>query len=277
MSLQDPPVRIHGHRGYRALLPENCLQGFLYAASLGVDALELDVVITRDDQILVSHDPFMHHEISSAPDGRRIREEEEKTHNIWKMYSDQVQRYPMGKFRHPRFPGQLTQKGYKPLLREVVQNLPQPRPLLNIEVKSQPQWYGEFQPEPEVYAEKFILCMERLNLSEALYIQSFDPNFLRALHDRRKDLPLVFLTEKAGIGLGDAEELLGFKPKGFSPHFSLINEHLVKECAAAEIELLTWTVNDEKELSRLHSMGVRQFITDEVEMALRWKRRLSQA
>lgn len=265
-------IVIHGHRGYRSLLPENCLQGFLYAASLGVDALELDVVVTRDHQLLVSHDPFMHHEISTTPDGRRIAAEKEKEYNIWHMYADEAQRFPMGKFRHPRFPDQMPHKSYKPLLRDVIFNLSQPRPWLNIELKSQPDWYGSFQPHVEEYADICITQWERMHLKDRFIVQSFDAELLRALHRRNPILPLVYLTEDATMTLQRASELLDFNPTGFSPHHSLIDEQVVESCEKAHCLLLTWTVNDLDEMQRLHHLGVKHIITDEVEKALAWKK-----
>jgi glycerophosphoryl diester phosphodiesterase len=59
-------IGVHGHRGARAALPENTLEGFRYAIAAGVDAIEMDVAITRDDVPVVSHDPWL-------PGGRPIR------------------------------------------------------------------------------------------------------------------------------------------------------------------------------------------------------------
>ena len=59
-------MQVHGHRGARAVFPENSLEGFRYAIDLGVDAIEMDVVVSRDDVVVVSHDPFL-------KDGRFIR------------------------------------------------------------------------------------------------------------------------------------------------------------------------------------------------------------
>ena len=52
-------IQVHGHRGARAVLPENTIAAFEYAIGLGVDAIELDVVVARDDVVVVSHDPFL--------------------------------------------------------------------------------------------------------------------------------------------------------------------------------------------------------------------------
>jgi glycerophosphoryl diester phosphodiesterase len=52
-------IQVHGHRGARAVLPENTIAGFEYAIGVGVDAIEMDVVVSRDDVVIVSHDPYL--------------------------------------------------------------------------------------------------------------------------------------------------------------------------------------------------------------------------
>lgn len=266
-------ITIQGHRGYRALLPENTLPSINYAASLGVDGIEIDVVLSREGQVLVSHDPFMHHEISCTPDGKRIPEEEQLKHNIYQMYADEAQRYLMGRFKHPRFPKQMSTKCYKPLLREVVYGLPKPGPWLNIELKSAPEWYGTFQPEPQKYADQFLRHFLALPGMDQSIVQSFDKALLRALYERAPQLNYVVLNENPAHSIDACIEALGFVPKGYSPHFSMIDENVVAQCTARSLHLIAWTVNEASDLERLSQMGVRHFITDEVEVALGWRSR----
>lgn len=264
-------ITLQGHRGYRALLPENTLPSINYAASLGVDGIEIDVVMTREGNVLVSHDPFMHHEIACTPDGKRISEEEQQRHNIYEMFADEAQRYLMGRFKHPRFPKQLSTKCYKPLLREVVYGLPTPGPWLNIELKSTPEWYGTFQPDPQKYAEQFLRHFLALPISDQTIVQSFDIALLKALHAKAPQLNYVVLNEDSERSIDACIDALGFVPKGYSPHFSLIDEALVSTCADRSLHLIAWTVNEESDLERLARIGVRHFITDEVEVALAWR------
>ena len=51
-------MKIIGHRGWRGKYPENSLNGFEALSKLGVNALELDVIITKDKEILVSHEAW---------------------------------------------------------------------------------------------------------------------------------------------------------------------------------------------------------------------------
>src|SRR3954470_17149230 len=60
-------VLVHGHRGARAMRPENTLPAFEYAIGVGVDVLELDMAVTRDDVLVVSHDPLVNATICTGP------------------------------------------------------------------------------------------------------------------------------------------------------------------------------------------------------------------
>src|SRR5437870_5750718 len=74
-----------GHRGCRGLMPENTIPAYLKAIDLGVTTLEMDAVITKDSQIVMSHEPFFNHEITTKPDGSYVSEDEEKSLNIYHM------------------------------------------------------------------------------------------------------------------------------------------------------------------------------------------------
>jgi glycerophosphoryl diester phosphodiesterase len=52
-------IQVHGHRGARAIRPENTIAGFQYAIEAGVDAIEMDVLVSSDDVVVVSHDPYL--------------------------------------------------------------------------------------------------------------------------------------------------------------------------------------------------------------------------
>lgn len=89
------------------------------ALDLGVTTLEMDAVITKDSQVVLSHEPFFNHEISTSPDGLPISEATEKQHNIFQLDYAQVKRYDVGLAKHPRFPRQEKIAAVKPLLAEL--------------------------------------------------------------------------------------------------------------------------------------------------------------
>src|SRR3954469_18024422 len=88
-----PKFDKEGHRGCRGLMPENTIPAMIKALDLGVNTLEMDVVITADSQVLLSHDPYFNHELTTKPDGSYVTPEEEKDLNIFKMTYAETQRF----------------------------------------------------------------------------------------------------------------------------------------------------------------------------------------
>ena len=125
-NVTQPPAGVlpeffdkQGHRGCRGLMPENTIPAMLHALDLNVTTLELDVVITKDKQVVVSHEPFFNHDISTKPNGKAVNVIEEKGLNIFQMTYEQVKTYDVGLKPHPRFPQQKKIAAVKPLLRDL--------------------------------------------------------------------------------------------------------------------------------------------------------------
>ncbi len=114
---------IDGHRGCRGLMPENTIPAMLKAIDLGVNTLEMDVVITADDKVVVSHEPFFNHEITTLPSGKTFEEKDEKQYNIYRMTYDSVLKYDVGIKPHPRFPLQQKMNVQKPLLSVLIDSM----------------------------------------------------------------------------------------------------------------------------------------------------------
>lgn len=259
---------IHGHRGCRGLLPENTIPAFLKATELGCDYLEFDVVISKDGQVVISHEPWMSHHICQTPDGDPIAQADEQRHNLYNMTVAEIQRYDCGSIEHPDFPDQDQRKTYKPTLRELMELVDEHAllsgvapPSFNIEIKSEPALYGTFQPQPVPFAHAVIETIDSLGLAERCIIQSFDPAILEAVHAERDDLPLAFLVENM-ITLDVALAQLTFKPTIYSPHFSMADSTLLSALRLKEIDLVVWTVNEPADIQRMFDLGVDGIISD---------------
>src|SRR4029079_15930170 len=109
--------------GCRGLMPENTIPAFLKAVELGITTLEMDVVISKDSQVVVSHDPYFNHEITTKPNGDTINEAEEKDLKLYRMSYEEIRQYDVGIKPHPRFPLQQKIKAYKPLLSDVLDSV----------------------------------------------------------------------------------------------------------------------------------------------------------
>lgn len=258
---------VHGHRGCRGLLPENTVPGFLKAAELGVDWLELDVVVSADSQVVVSHEPWMSHLICTGPRGEAITEAEERQHNLYRMTAAEIRTYDCGGLEHPGFPEQEQRRAHKPTLREVVEAVEEAAllgsgsPGFNIEIKSDPALYGTYQPPPPELARLVLAAVDSLGITDRCIIQSFDPSVLQAVHAAEPDITLALLVENAD-GLEANLQRLPFDPAIYSPHFSQADEALTRKLRERGIQLVVWTVNEPDDIRRMAALGVQGIISD---------------
>src|SRR6267378_2929220 len=115
-----PRFDIQGHRGARGLKPENTIPAFLTALDTGVTTLEMDVIVTRDKQVVVSHEPWMSAAICSDRAGKPINEKEEKKYNLYRMTYEEVKQFDCGSRGNVKFPEQEKMYAAKPLLSDVM-------------------------------------------------------------------------------------------------------------------------------------------------------------
>jgi glycerophosphoryl diester phosphodiesterase len=259
---------VQGHRGARGIMPENTIEAMIKGLQLGVTTLEMDIVISKDKQAVVSQEPYFNHEFSLTPDGKEILFKDEKKYNIFQMNYEEVRKFDVGSKIHPRFPGQQKIKAYKPLLGELIDSVEAyvkvnklAKPDYNIETKLIRKGDGEFQPSPEEYVEIIMAIVKQKKLEKRVIIQSFDMRSLQYLHQKYPKM-------RTSLGIDEKEDFennikdLGFNPTIYSPYSVLVGKGLVDKCHAAGIKIIPWTVNSIKDLKYLMSLGVDGVITD---------------
>ena len=259
-----------GHRGTRGLMPENTLAAMKKAVDFGVTTLEMDAAFTKDGQIILSHEPFFNHEITTKPDGSFVTESEEKSLNIYHMTYAEVKTYDVGLKPHPRFPQQQKMAAVKPLLGEVIDTIKAycrqkgvPLPQFNIETKTQPASDNLYHPAPAAFVEGLMAVIREKNIEAATIIQSFDFRTLRYLHERYPGMRTAMLIEDDDKrSLEEQLKDLGFSPTIYSPAFDLVTKEVVESCHRKGIKVIPWTVNTVTEMKALMDMGVDGIITD---------------
>ncbi len=270
LPMNLPKFDKEGHRGCRGWMPENTLPAMLKALELGVTTLEMDASITADGKVILSHEPFFNHEITTKEDGGAVAEAEEKSLNIYQMTYAEIQRFDVGLKPHPRFPRQEKLPATKPLLSEIIDNVEaairlrnQTPVFYNIETKTQPSTDQLFHPAPDVFVNTLVKVLERKKITDRVIIQSFDFRTLVYLHKKYphiKTAALVEANDKRGI-----EEIvagLGFVPTIYSPAYTLITPERISACHALNIRVIPWTVNDAATVARLKALGVDGIISD---------------
>jgi glycerophosphoryl diester phosphodiesterase len=267
-SQSSSNIDIQGHRGSRGWLPENTIPSFIKAIELGSNTIELDVVISKDGKIVVSHEPWFSHKISLDPSGKSISAEAEKDFNIFKLDYAEIAKFDVGSMGNIDFPYQKKMKVYKPLLSEVFKAVSKYtkknklNPMrFNIEIKSSPQGDGLFHPEPKAFAKMVFDEVIKYKQQNHVIVQSFDVRPLQELNKYPTKLPLALLVMNKD-GVAKNTEKLGFVPTAYSPHFSLIDVETVEYCHANKMKIIPWTVNEVADLERMKTFALDGIITD---------------
>ncbi|MTB51092.1 glycerophosphodiester phosphodiesterase [Lewinella sp. W8] len=258
-----------GHRGARGLLPENTIPAFLRALSYPeVVTLELDVVISADDRVIVSHEPWMSPEICLSPAGDRLPEEQDKRISIRKLTAEQIAAYDCGRLPHPRFPEQQQRPAEKPTLAAVFaavdrfciqQDRPSPR--YNIELKYEPDLEPEFVPDRNTFADLVLEDVAAWGKPELVTLQCFDPPMLEVIRSKNPDIQLAYLDEFPG-NLKQKMDSLGFVPPIYSPYHEPLNANLMDSIRQLNMRVVPWTVNEVDRMRELIKLGVDGIITD---------------
>ena len=259
-----------GHRGCRGLMPENTIPAMINALSLGITTLEMDICISKDKKVFLSHEPFFNHEITTRPDGSFIEAKEEKSYNMYRMDYDSILKYDVGMKPHPRFPQQQKIKAVKPLLSDVFEVIKQdmmtrrrPFPYYNIETKTMPATDNIYHPAPAEFVELLMKVIKENQMEEYVIIQSFDFRTLQYLHMHYPAIKTAMLVEDFDNRSFEQQlKSLGFIPTIYSPAYQLVTKELIAKCHAQGIKVIPWTVNTKAEIEKFKTMGVDGIITD---------------
>ena len=244
-------ILVEGHRGARAMRPENTIAAFEYAIHVGADVLELDVAVTKDDVLVVSHDPTLHRPICQGPrDGAAIRE----------LTLAEVRQWDCGAQKNPAFPEQQPVPGqHIPTLDEVFALANQGSFKYNVEMKSDPN-KPQYTPPPVEFAHMLLDTIRKHKLERRVIVQSFDFRTLVAMKELAPDIVLSALTDKdqRPFPVIAREARAGV----ISPQFKLVTREKVRDAHGAGIQVVPWTADDPQEWDRLIDAGVDGIITD---------------
>jgi glycerophosphoryl diester phosphodiesterase len=248
-----PRFAVHGHRGAPALRPENTILSFEEAIRGGADYIELDVYASRDNVLVVTHDPTINPQICQGGEARRP---------VRSLTLAALRRYDCGSLKHPAFVRQQPAPGARiPTLDEVfdlANRYPDIR--FNVEVKSSAQW-KDYTPEPREYCEMVAAAIRRRKLERRVFVQSFD---FRIVIEMKKIAPEFVLAALYGAGersFVDIARETGVKV--VTPNFKLVTGQKVEKAHKAGVQIVPWTVDAPEEWDRLIRAGVDGIITND--------------
>src|SRR4030095_12093326 len=239
------------------------------------------VVVSKDLQLVVSHEAYFSADITLDPDGKPIPVDKQLQYNLFRMNYDETKRYDVGSLGNRRFQEQQQIKTYKPLLSEVfketvkhlkARQLSQVR--YNIQTKSSPAGDNTDHPPPAVFARLLYNEILKHKLQQYVMIQSFDVRTLQEFRKYPVKLPLVLLVENKD-GIERNIERLGFQPEIYSPNFQLVNEQTVVYCREKGIKIVPWTINEVSDMEAMKKFELDGIITDYPDRALKFFRSVS--
>lgn len=265
---------VQGHRGARGLLPENTLPAFRRAIELGVDTLELDLGVTRDGVLVVSHDPMVNAAICTGADGR----DPLPNTAIHGLSLEQLKTFDCGAKRNPAFASQTPVPGTRvPTLQEVFDLVKSMNSgvRLNAETKITPDWERMgLTPDVDSFVGLVVGAIRRNGLEDRVSVQSFDFRTLVAvkkLEPRLVTVALVTAPDEVN------DPLRAMKTSGasvFSPNFSRLTEETLRLVHGAGYRVIPWTVDAEADMVRLIGWGVDGIISDYPDVLVRVATRL---
>lgn len=288
MSFKNPAFDIEAHRGGRALFPENTLQSFANALSMGVNTLELDIGVTSDAAIVVSHERKLNPDLARGPDGAYIAP---PGIPFVQLSLDEVKKYDVGQIRPGsayamQFPDQRSVPGTPiPTLIEVfelVRKSGDTDVRFNIETKIDPNHPDE-SPDPRRFVGLLLDLLRHQKFSDRVMVQSFDWRTLQLVQQQAPEIPTVYLTLQKGSGATNSldkatEWTAGFNPADYgkslprtikaaggaiwSPYFGDVDAALVSESHQLGLKVVVWTVNKPEDIARMIDLGVDGVISD---------------
>jgi len=260
-------IEVEGHRGARAARPENTLPAFDYALEQGVDVLELDVGVSRDGHLVVSHDAHVNSEICTG-------ELASKRPLVHELTLSQLRTLDCGSKRPRRFPRQVLVPGTTmPTLGEVfafVKASKHPAAAtvrFNIETKIDPA-HPEDTLLPDAFADLLVAEIKKHGMLGRSVIQSFDPRTLVAAKRIEPNVRISFLSEDSRHDLAKIARELGAEI--VSPQWNHLNRRKVSELQRQGTLVVPWTANSKRAWHTLASLGVDGIITDDPKGLIDW-------
>ena len=260
MNTEHQP-QVCGHRGFAGLYPENSILGFVKAVELGVFGLEMDVAVSADHRVIVSHEPWFDRKKCECPEDRDFG-------NFYTMTAEEIQQVNCGSLPDKRFPDRLLHSEPKPLMHQVLeaaekaaQYFGKKPPVYFIEMKSDPELEFVYHPEYKFFADLTVKDAKSLVPDDRIVIQSFDIRVLRYIKSSYPEIACSLLSESPGGAALKIEEA-GFMPDVFGAHHLLFTREDSDFLKSRNIISAPWTVNKPADMRRMIDIGADIIITD---------------
>lgn len=290
---------LEAHRGGRDVRPENTLYSYAYAIELGATSIECDMQLTKDGQIVMSHNPILNSDITRDKNGNYI---ENNKYDIRLMTVDELKKFDVGvmdqncgEYYDLHGKTQFTYDAKIPTLEELmqlIQSYDDKNIVLNIETKSYPDPASagyKNNADPKKFVEVFNNIVKKYNMEDRVVLQSFDWQTLIEMKKLNPNISTSALWQEQPSWGRDSESLRRYEKKKspwlggldikdyqgnpvkaahaigadiISPYYTEISKQDVDEAHSLGMKVVPWTVNNEKDMNMLLDMGVDGIISD---------------
>lgn len=290
---------LEAHRGGRDIRPENTLYSYAYAIELGATSIECDMQLTKDGQIVMSHNPILNSDITRDENGNYI---ENNKYDIRLMTVDELKKFDVGvmdpncgEYYDLHGKTQFTYDAKIPTLEELmqlIQSYGDKNIVLNIETKSYPDPASagyKNNADPKKFVEVFNNIVKKYDMEDRVVLQSFDWQTLIEMKKLNPNISTSALWQEQPSWGRDSESLRRYEKKKsswlggldikdyqgnpvkaahaigtdiISPYYTEISKQDVDEAHSLGMKVVPWTVNNEKDMNMLLDMGVDGIISD---------------
>lgn len=290
---------LEAHRGGRDVRPENTLYSYAYAIELGATSIECDMQLTKDGQIVMSHNPILNSDITRDENGNYI---ENNKYDIRLMTVDELKKFDVGimdpncgEYYDLHGKTQFTYDAKIPTLEELmqlIQSYGDKNIVLNIETKSYPDPVSagyKNNADPKKFVEVFNNIVKKYDMDDRVVLQSFDWQTLIEMKKLNPNISTSALWQEQPSWGRNSESLRRYEKKKspwlggldikdyqgnpvkaahaigadiISPYYTEISKQDVDEAHSLGMKVVPWTVNNEKDMNMLLDMGVDGIISD---------------
>ena len=269
MEIKFPDFSAEAHRGGRGLMPENTIVAMLDAMNYPqITTLEMDTHITKDNEVVVTHDDYLSPGFMLTPEGKEIPTTDSKKYAIYQMDYKELKTFDIGSKVHTGFKEQKKIKTYIPLLTDLIDSVQKEikakgkkQLFYNIETKCGVAGDNVVNPTPDVFVKLLMDVIERKKITPYVVIQSFDKRTIQIINQKYPKVKTSFLVANKKTYEENIADL-GYKPFILSPEWKTVTAELVKKAHADGVKIIPWTANTAKDISYLKSLNVDGIITD---------------
>ena len=246
--------KIFGHRGCRGLYPENTIVGFQKAIQMGVDGIEFDVVVNKNLQLVISHEPYIDTSycISNLDQNHSLK--------IFEMNLDEIKKIDCGSKYIDRFPNQIKIKEQKPTFEELEKKLENYEGDLLFEIKCHPDYVNKNFPDYPTYAKIIVDETKDSPLLKNIIFMSFDWRILNEIYKINSTAKYIFLSQK--IDFKKELDFLTFKPFAIGLNHKIISKSIIDSAHYKNQLVYAWTVNSIEIFKKLIEINADGIITD---------------